>query len=72
MRILLASLTAAGLMHADNLMLPAPLLITETSSGREVQAWMPASLMVGGGWTSDGRLLAATSIETGLKVWQVR
>lgn len=66
------SLAAAGLMHADNLLMPAPLLITETSSGREVQEWTPPSLMLGGGWTSDGHLVAATGTEEGLQLWRVR
>ena len=63
---------AVGLMHADNLLMPAPLLITETASGKNVQEWTPKSRMVGGGWTSDGLFLAATRNEEGLEIWRVR
>jgi WD40 repeat protein len=66
------SFAAVGLMHADNLMMPAPLLVTETSSGRQVQEWTPPGLMLGGGWTSDGHLIAATGLEKGLQLWRVR
>ena len=41
------ALTAAGLMHADNLMMPAPLVISDTESGRTVQEWMTASMIFG-------------------------
>lgn len=64
--------TAAGLMHADNLLMPAPLLITDTDSGRMVQEWMPASRIQGRGWTNDGHLLAAIDAAEGLQIWRVR
>ena len=66
------TLTAAGMMHADNLLMPAPLLIMDTETGQEVQKWMPTSRMLGGRWTSDGRLLAAIGTEEGLQIWRVR
>jgi WD40 repeat protein len=65
------ALTAAALMHADNLLMPAPLLISETRSGRRVLEWLPPSRVLGGGWTSDGHLLAATGAEQGVKLWRV-
>jgi WD40 repeat protein len=66
------ALTAAGLMHADNLRMPAPVVISETGSGRTVQEWLPASRLLGCGWTGDGRLLAAMGTEKGLHIWRVR
>jgi len=66
------ALTVAGLMHADNLLMPAPLLISETKTGRQVQEWLPATRLLGGGWTSDGHLLVATGTEKGLHLWRVR
>jgi WD40 repeat protein len=66
------ALTAAGLMHADNLLEPAPVLISETASGRKVQEWLPPSRALGGGWTDDGRLLVATGADNGLRIWRVR
>ena len=66
------TLTAAALMHADNLLMPAPIVISETGTGRKVQEWLPASRLMGGGWTSDGHLLAATGTEKALQLWRVR
>ncbi len=65
-------LTAAGLMHADNLLIPAPVVISETGSGRKVQEWRPSNRVLGGGWTSDGHLLAAIGSTKGLHIWRVR
>ena len=65
-------LAAAALMHADNLRMPAPFVISEIASGRKVQEWLPKTRLIGGGWTTDGRLLAATGTEKGVQVWRVR
>jgi WD40 repeat protein len=66
------ALVAAALMHADNLLKPAPVLIWETASGRKVDEWLPASVPLGGGWTRDGRLLIATADLNSVRVWRVR
>jgi WD40 repeat protein len=66
------ALAAAGLMNAENLLNPAPLVILETGSGRQVQEWLPASRALGGGWTSDGHLLVAVGTDKGLRIWRVR
>jgi WD40 repeat protein len=66
------ALLAAVLMHSDNMMLPGPLVISEVATGKTVQEWRPASLLVGGAWTSDGHLLAATMEKKALHVWRVR
>jgi len=50
----------------------APLVISETASGRKVQEWLLPSLALGGGWTKDGRLLVATATEKALHIWHVR
>lgn len=63
---------AAGLMHADNLLMPAPILVSEVDSGRRVSQWMPPSLPLGGGWMSDGRLLIVTGDEKAIQLWRVR
>jgi WD40 repeat protein len=65
------ALSAAGLMHADNLLMPAPLIISETASGKNVREWLPPSRVLGGGWTNDGHLLAATGAKQGLTIWRV-
>jgi WD40 repeat protein len=65
-------LAAAGLMHAANMLMAAPLIVSEVESGRKVQEWLPAGRMLGGGWTVDGHLLAATNSDSGLQIWRVR
>jgi hypothetical protein len=59
-------------MHADNMLMAGPLVISETASGRKVQEWLPASLALGGGWTEDGRLLVATATAKAIHIWRVR
>jgi hypothetical protein len=66
------ALVAAVLMHADNLLMPGPVVISETGSGRKVDEWMPASVALGGGWTEDGRLLVATATDNAVQIWRVR
>lgn len=66
------ALTVAALMHADNMLMPAPVIIAETESGRKVQEWLPASRVLGGGWTNDGHLIMATGSEKGLQIWRLR
>jgi WD40 repeat protein len=62
----------AGLLaHAANVLLPAPVVILEVASGRKVDEWTPPTLAIGGGWTSDG-LLIATVDEKVIHLWRVR
>jgi WD40 repeat protein len=62
---------SALLMHADNMLLPAPVLIWETRSGRKVQEWFPKARAIGGAWTQDG-LLFATATNKLIHIWRVR
>lgn len=64
-------LTAARLMHADNLLMPAPLVISETASGHTVREWIPPNLLLASRWTADGHLLAGASVERGVKIWRL-
>ena len=66
------ALLAAVLMHADNMMQPGPLVISEVATGKTVQEWRPATVMVGGTWTKDGHLLVATMAKKALHIWRVR
>jgi WD40 repeat protein len=66
------TLAAAGLMHAANMLMAAPLIVSEVESGRKVREWLPASRMLGGGWTVDGHLLAAANGDGGLQIWRVQ
>jgi WD40 repeat protein len=63
---------AALLMHADNLTLPAPIIVSELATGRRLTQWMPPSVALWSGWTADGRLLVATGDDRGVHVWHVR
>jgi WD40 repeat protein len=65
-------MVSAALMHADNLLMPAPILVSEVDSGKRVSQWMPPSLPLGGGWVSDGRLLIVTGDEKAIQLWRVR
>jgi WD40 repeat protein len=66
------TLVASLLMHADNLLLPGPVIVSETATGRRVMQWLPASLALWSGWTDDGRLLLTTADERAVHVWHVR
>jgi WD40 repeat protein len=65
-------LTSATLMHADNMLLPAPVVIWETESGRKVQEWLPGSRVLGAGWIEGDHLLAAIGTPKGLQIWRLR
>jgi WD40 repeat protein len=66
------TMVAMMLMHADNLLMPGMVAVSEIATGRRVQEWMPPSPAIGRAWTSDGALLAATATEKALHVWRVR
>ena len=66
------ALLASMLMHADNMLIAGPVVISEMASGRKVQEWLPASLALGGDWTNDGHLLIATAAGKTLHIWRVR
>jgi len=66
------ALVAATLMHADNMLMPGPVIVSETASGRRVMQWLPPTLALGGGWTNDGHLLIATATEAAVHVWRVQ
>jgi WD40 repeat protein len=59
------------LMHADNMLLPAPVLIWETRSSHKVQEWVPKARVIGGAWTQTG-LLFATATGNAVLIWRVR
>ena len=63
---------ATVFMKADNLTEPAPVAVWDFASGRQQSAWLPPTLALGGGWTRDGHLLAATATPDAVHVWRVR
>ncbi|HTP89638.1 MAG TPA: hypothetical protein VMJ34_21975 [Bryobacteraceae bacterium] len=65
-------LVAAALMHADGFSVPAPVLVSEVATGKQVQQWLPPSAPIGGGWTSDGHLIAATLARDSIRLWRIR
>lgn len=64
--------SAALLMHADNLTMPAPVIVSEAATGRRVTQWLPPSVALWSGWTDDGRLLVATGDDRAVHIWHVR
>ena len=63
---------ATVFMKADNLMEPAPVAVSDIASGRQQTDWLPPTLVLGGGWTRDGQLLAATATSDAVHIWRVR
>ena len=63
---------ATALMKADNLELPAPVGVWEIASGQQLADWLPATRVLGGGWTTDGRLLVAISAPGSVQIWRLR
>lgn len=62
---------AVALMNSANMNRPAPVMVWDVS-GRKVAEWSPPGNVLGGGWTSDGRLIVATSTADALHIWRVR
>ena len=60
------------LMHADNMTMPAPIIVSELATGRRVTQWIPASVALWSGWTEDGQLLLATADERAVHIWRIR
>ena len=59
-------------MHADNLLLPGPVIVSDAATGRRVMQWLPASVALWMGWTEDSRLLLATADDRAVHIWRVR
>jgi len=59
-------------MNAANMTVPDHVVIAETSSGQPQLDWLPPAFPVGGGWTSDGRMLVAIASKDALHLWQLR
>jgi len=62
---------ATALMQAYHQKYPAPVVVTERKSGKEVVRWMPPTLVYAAMWMSSGDLLAITGSAQTLQVWQV-
>ncbi len=62
---------AAGTLNADNIRLPAPVVICEIPSLQKETEWMPPSGLVLGTWTSDGHYIAATATREAVRLWRV-
>jgi len=63
---------ATVFMKADNLVLPAPVAVWETSSGLKKQEWLPPTVAVGTSWTRDGHLISADATPDSLEIWRIR
>jgi WD40 repeat protein len=63
---------ATVFMKADNLVLPAPVAVWETSSGLKKQEWVPPTVALGTSWTRDGHLISADATPDSLRIWRIR
>jgi WD40 repeat protein len=63
---------ATAFIDADNMLLPALVVVWDTATGRKRSEWLPAGQAVGGAWTADGRFLVATAEDRMIHVWQVQ
>ncbi|MGA7768370.1 MAG: PQQ-binding-like beta-propeller repeat protein [Candidatus Sulfotelmatobacter sp.] len=63
---------ATVFMKADNLVLPAPVAVWETSSGLKKQEWLPPTVALGTSWTRDGHLISADATPDSLRIWRIR
>jgi WD40 repeat protein len=63
---------ATVFMKADNLVLPAPVAVWETSSGLKKQEWMPPTVALGTSWTRDGHLISADATPDSLRISRIR
>jgi WD40 repeat protein len=63
---------AVATMHADNLLLPSPVVFSDIASAQKKSQWMPPKEVVGGGWTRDGHFIAATVAEGAVHLQPVR
>ena len=65
-------LVVAAMMHAVDISQPAPVAVLDAVTGKQVQEWKPPTIPLGGGWTADGHLIAATATKEALRIWRVR
>jgi WD40 repeat protein len=63
---------ATVFLKADNLVLPAPVAVWETSSGLKKQEWLPPTVALGTSWTRDGHLISADATPDSLRIWRIR
>jgi len=66
-----ANYLAILFFKADDMLAPAPMVVSETASGRKIVEWMPPAFPLGVTWTGDGRLLAAIAAKDALQIWRV-
>jgi hypothetical protein len=63
---------ATVFMKAENLTEPAPVSVWDVGSGRQRGDWLPPTPAIGGSWTRDGHVLAATATAEAVHVWRVQ
>ena len=63
---------ATAFIDADNMLLPAPMTVWDTATGRKRSEWLPAGRAVGGAWTADGKFLVATAEDREIRLWRVQ
>jgi WD40 repeat protein len=63
---------ATAFIDADNMLLPAPVVVWDTTTGRKRSEWTPSGQPVGGAWTADGKFLVATAEDQMIRLWRVQ
>jgi WD40 repeat protein len=62
---------AAVTLKADNLELPAPVIVWEIASLQQKINWVPPSGVLGATWTREGHFLVATSTPEAVHLWRL-
>jgi WD40 repeat protein len=59
-------------LNANNMQLPAPLVVLDTASLETKKNWMPKTGLIGGAWMPDGHFLVATSSSEAVHLRRLR
>lgn len=62
---------SAALLREESSALPAPVLVWDAISGKEIAQWTPPGPVFGAAWSQDGHWFVITSTSTALHVWRV-
>jgi len=62
---------SAKLLREEGSALPAPVVVWDAASGKQVAEWTPPGVALGATWSHDGHWLIVTSTPTALHVWRV-
>ena len=58
-------------MKSEDMTQPDHVMVRAMDSWQPRLDWVPPAMPVGGGWTSDGRLLVALAVNDGVQLWRL-